>query len=202
MGFSEPYSTLELGAPTPQGQIHDPEDHPPGYFDHIPSASSALPSPVPPRQDNDNPTPKFPEDDFSEFAEPWSTVPQVDFSKYAIPGSEFSPDQTTQTICSSLLSSDPHELELFIQELIPLPPLLKISITGKIKDKVAFDIKCNMMGLIQPDRPPALSYVQALEEGENGYRGGSEPHAFPHPVVGGVNGWCRQFCEDSAAHKR
>lgn len=201
MAVRETYSTLELGVPTPQGQVHVAEDdHPPAYFDNLPSASSALPSARSTRQDNS--AAKLPEDDFSECAVPPSTLPEVNFSKYAIPGSELSEDQTTQTIYSALLSSDPHELELFVQELVPLPPLLKINITGKIKDKVAFDIKCNMMGLIQRDRPPALSYVQVLEEDDNGYRGGAEPHVFPHPVGGGVEGWCRQFCEDSAVHKR
>ena len=65
-----------------------------------------------------------------------------------------------------------------------------------------FDLKLNMMGLIYRNRPPAWSYVQVIEQGENGYRGGSEPSVMPQPVNQGLTGWCQQFCEDPALHKR
>lgn len=197
MAFNEPFSTLELGSPTAEGQIPVAEEHPPAYFDNIPSTSAALPSPGSRR-----PEVQSPKVDLLENVPSSSIFPSVDFAKYAIPGSELSKDQTTQTIYSSLLSSDPHELELFIQDHIPLPPLLQINIVGKIKDKVMFDIKCNMLGLIHRDTPPAFSYVQVIEDGDNGYRGSSEPSVTPHPLLGGVVGWCRQFCEDAAPHKR
>ena len=124
-------------------------------------------------------------------------LPNIDYRKYSPIGCDQSRDQTTITITDPLFSVSTVDLLAFIQEQASMPPKLVLRIFGENKE---FDIRINMMSLIYRNPPNGWNYIKILENGIEGYRGGSKP-SKGEILNPDLESWVRQYCTDKSAQK-
>lgn len=132
----------------------------------------------------------------------------IDFAKYRIEGSTLSPDQTTITILSKELSSNPKALEAFLKEQIKLPPRPTVRITGAIQGPhLLFDLRLDFFRHISPSAEMngawAYTKVEGMDDSASPIKVDEKAALFSsEPDATGAGFWLRRFCADSAPVKK
>lgn len=133
----------------------------------------------------------------------------INFPNFIPSNASLSDDQTTVTLYSPKLCSNPIALGKFLQEQAALPPKLSIRIRGTHSSNTAmakvidFDLSLNMMPLlITQNATQSLHYIGLIGEGEEAYRGGSTKTMKSSPAdPKNINQWIHKFCTDTAKNK-
>jgi len=132
----------------------------------------------------------------------------IDFAKYRIENSTISPDQTTITILSKELTSNPRALEVFLKEQIKLAPRPTVRITGAIQGPhLIFDLKLDLFRHVTPSAEMhgawAYTKVEGMDDSASPIRADEKAALFSsEPDVTGAGFWLRRFCADSAPVKK
>lgn len=132
----------------------------------------------------------------------------IDFTKYHIESSTLSPDQTTVTLLSKELTTNPAALEAFLKEQIKLPPRPTVRVTGAVQAQhFIFDLKFDLLRHVSPspEMHAAWAYtkVEGMDDSASPIRVDEKAALFSsEPDVTGAGFWLRRFCADSAPVKK
>ena len=141
------------------------------------------------------------------------SFPQLNYSYYRPPSSSISSDRTTVLTVDRTLNASAPALIAFIRQQASLPPKPFIRITGSHNiytgsTAIDFDLKLNLLPyLYRPPPNQPWNYVSILEQGEQGYRGGSAPTTTPaHPAQRGskhdsLEAWAKAYVSESSTLK-
>lgn len=128
-------------------------------------------------------------------------LPNLSYELYHPPTFTLSSDSTLISSHSKILSSDPAQLCEMIKSLASVPPKPIVQIVGISETGTDFKIKVNLMSLlVRTEEKGAMNYIKMIGHEEEGFRGTTQKTLKPRQ--GGIEEWCKAFCEDKSAIKQ